>query len=90
MKIKTKLGQFPAPVRFIKMKVRNDMGKNKSKNKNFKIEYDSAKDKYYLMERGELIQTFYGQWALEEYLLTERGLEFKQIDALLENSRKTK
>lgn len=61
------------------------MGKNKSKNKNFKIEYDSAKDKYYLMERGELIQTFYGQWALEEYLLTERGLEFKQIDALLEN-----
>lgn len=61
------------------------MGKNKSKNKNFKIEYDSTKDKYYLMERGELIQTFYGQWALEEYLLTECGLEFKQIDALLEN-----
>lgn len=61
------------------------MGKNKSKNKNFKIEYDSAKDKYYLMERGELIQTFYGKWALEEYLLTERGLGFKQIDALLEN-----
>ena len=42
------------------------MGKNKSKNKNFKIEYDSAKDKYYLMERGELIQACYGQWALEE------------------------
>ena len=37
------------------------------------------------MERGELIQAFYGQWALEEYLLTKRGLEFKQIDALLEN-----
>ena len=61
------------------------MGKNKSKNKNFKIEYDSAKDKYNLMERGALIQAFYGHWALEEYLLTERGLEFKQIDALLEN-----
>ena len=61
------------------------MGKNKSKNKNFKIEYDSAKDKYYLIECGELIQAFYGQWALEEYLLTERGLEHKQIDALLEN-----
>ena len=77
---------FPRPGQvYKKMKVRNDMGKNKSKNKNFKIEYDSAKDKYYLMERGELIQAFYGQWALEEYLLTERGLEFKQIDALLEN-----
>lgn len=52
------------------------MGKNKSKNKAFKIEYDAAKDKYYLSKNGIMLESFYGFYALSEYLL--RGMQFNR------------
>lgn len=49
----------------------------------FEIEYDSSKDKYYLSKNnGELIKTFYGEWALEEYLKTNWNFTEEQIKEL--------
>lgn len=61
------------------------MGKNKSKNKAFKIEYDAAKEKYYLSKNGILLESFYGFFALSEYLLRECNLTESQIVELTEN-----
>lgn len=45
----------------------------------FLIEYDHAKDKFYLSKSGELIQTFYGEWVLKEFLNNEYGLNGPQV-----------
>lgn len=45
----------------------------------FTIEYDRAKDKFYLSKGGELLQTFYGDWALKEYLYSEYNLCGPQV-----------
>ena len=53
--------------------------------KEFTLDYDSAKDKYYLncLAYGEWItQTFYGEWALEEYLKTNWNFTEEQIKEL--------
>lgn len=46
----------------------------------FKIEYDAAKDKFYLSSAaGELLKTFYGDYALKEFLNDEYGLYGPQV-----------
>lgn len=53
----------------------------------FEIEYDSAKDKYYLSKNnGELIKTFYGEWALKEFLDSEYGLSGPQVASAIYNA----
>lgn len=55
--------------------------------KEFTLDYDSQKDKYYLniCAYGELwMETFYGDYALKEYLRTDWNFEDKQINELLE------
>ena len=53
----------------------------------FKIEYDSAKDKYYLSKNnGQLINTFYGEWALKEFLSNEYGLYGPQVASAIYNA----
>ena len=51
----------------------------------FTLDYDSAKDKYYLsvIAYGEWItETFYGTWALEEYLRDTWHFSNEQIQEL--------
>lgn len=53
--------------------------------KEFTLDYDRAKDKYYLsiVAFGEWItETFYGSWALEEYLRDSWSLTNEQIEEL--------
>lgn len=52
----------------------------------FLIEYDRAKDKFYLSKGGELIQTFYGDWALKEFLNDEYGLNGPQVTSAIFNA----
>ena len=53
----------------------------------FKIEYDSAKGKYYLSKNcGDLIETFYGGWALKEFLHSEYGLSGPQVESAIYNA----
>lgn len=53
----------------------------------FEIEYDSSKDKYYLSKNnGELIKTFYGEWALREFLNSEYGLTGPQVTSAIYNA----
>lgn len=56
--------------------------------KEFTLNYDKAKDKYYLdiCAYGDLwTETFYGKWALFEYLKDMWGFSNKQINKLLES-----
>lgn len=48
------------------------------KKHNFKLCYDSSKDKYYLDKENESF-TFYGDWALSEYLRDEYDFNEEQI-----------
>jgi len=53
--------------------------------KQFVLTYDRAKDKYYLdiCAYGDFwTQTFYGEWALEEYLRDSWDFEQEQISGL--------
>lgn len=53
--------------------------------KEFTLDYDRTKDKYYLsiVAFGEWItETFYGSWALEEYLRDSWSLTNEQIEEL--------
>lgn len=53
----------------------------------FEIEHDTAKDKYYLSHNcGPLIQTFYGAWALREFLNGEYGLSGPQVESAIYNA----
>lgn len=45
----------------------------------FTIEYDTTKDKFYLSKGGELLKTFYGEWALKDYLYSEYNLFGPQV-----------
>ncbi len=50
----------------------------------FKIEYDGAKDKFYLSNLcGELIATFYGGYALKEFLNDTYGLCGAQVESAI-------
>lgn len=56
--------------------------------KEFTLNYDGAKDKYYLdiCAYGDLwTETFYGKWALFEYLRQTWQFSDKQINKLLES-----
>lgn len=53
--------------------------------KEFTLDYDRTKDKYYLsvVAFGEWItETFYGSWALEEYLRDSWNFTNEQIEEL--------
>jgi len=53
--------------------------------KEFVLTYDRAKDKYYLDQcaYGEMwTDTFYGEWALEEYLRDRWQFSQEQINSL--------
>lgn len=53
----------------------------------FEIEYDPAKDKYYLSKNcGDLIGTFYGAWALKEFLYSEYDLIGPQVESAIYNA----
>jgi hypothetical protein len=59
--------------------------KSEFSTKEFTLDYDSAKDKYYLscVAYGEWItKTFYGEYALEEYLRDTWNFSQKQIQEL--------
>lgn len=54
--------------------------------KEFTLDYDSTKDKYYLniCAYGELwTETFFGDYALKEYLQADWQFENRQIEELL-------
>lgn len=56
--------------------------------KEFTLDYDSTKDKYYLniCAYGELwTESFFGDYALKEYLRTDWNFEDEQIKGLLNN-----
>lgn len=62
------------------MEVKSSVG-----TKEFTLDYDAAKDKYYLncIAYGEWItETFYGEWALEEYLRDTWNFTQEQIQEL--------
>lgn len=40
------------------------------------IEYDEQKDKFYISLNGDVHQTFFGEWAFQEYL---RELNFPEV-----------
>lgn len=54
-------------------------------NKKIKLTYDAAKDKYYLdifTYRQSNTETFYGEYALEEYLRNDLCFDSEQINKL--------
>lgn len=50
-----------------------------------RLEYNELKDKYYLidMQSKELIETFYGDWALREYLFDVYSMPYEDIDKFI-------
>lgn len=53
----------------------------------FKIEYDNAKDKFYLSDTaGNLLNTFYGAYALKDFLNSEYGLYGPQVESAIYNA----
>ena len=57
--------------------------------KEFSLDYDSLKDKFYLTvcAYGESFnETFFGEWALTEYLRSEWSFEDEQINEFLGNA----
>ena len=56
--------------------------------KEFTLDYDSMKDKFYLSVRAYVDlrkETFFGEWALTEYLRSEWDFNDEQIKELLNN-----
>lgn len=54
-------------------------------NKKIQLTYDAAKDKYYLdifAYRQSNTETFYGEYALEEYLRNDLCFDSEQINKL--------
>ena len=49
---------------------------------NILIEYDEKKNKFYVSDEDtkELIETFYGEYTLKEYLLFDRMLSFDEAN----------
>lgn len=59
--------------------------------KEFTLDYDNAKDKYYLscVAYGECVtETFYGEYALEEYLRDTWDFSQEQIQELYNSEYK--
>lgn len=53
------------------------------------VEYSELKDKYYLINRkdNKLLDTFYGCWAIKDYLFT-KGYTPENIEKLVHIDRK--
>ena len=53
------------------------------------VEYSELKDKYYLINKkdSKLLDTFYGSWAIKDYLFT-KGYTPENIERLVHIDRK--
>lgn len=51
-----------------------------------KIEYDETKDKFYVTDKetNKIIETFFGEFALKEYLVFDRMLDFDEVNNYIE------